>query len=138
MSHAAVLPQTDSQSYFKGNTSYFYSIGSGVFFIPVNLPHGAVVTQLTLIVYDNDAADYQATLYRKMAFSNSAEVLASVSTGTASTSIVSIFDNSISNATVDNTSYAYYIHLNWPPISVDTNLRFHNALIYYTVTDPLP
>ena len=69
---------------------------------PVDLPHGAVVT--ACVVYGNDTGK---TWTLNRANNNAGETIAAMATAAFNTE-----DSSISNATIDNETYTYFLHTN--------------------------
>ncbi|HEC66347.1 MAG TPA: hypothetical protein ENI23_13750 [bacterium] len=86
---------------------------------PVFLPHGAVVTAVT--VYGNAAATAETYTLEKIDYADGAStVMGGASIGTA--------DTSITNATIDNENYFYVLDTS----SLDTNDAIFGARITYT------
>lgn len=105
-----------------------------VFYAPVHLPNGAIVTRLDVWYKDNHADNLTVSLMR-VAFGYDASVdnMASVaSSGTPGESSGS--DTSIFNATINNNSYNYFVEVQFEDSNTSFNLVFRNAKITYTTT----
>jgi hypothetical protein len=121
----------------SGNARWFVHGGAAVpefMYAPVSLPNGAVVTQVDFYVHDADAA-YQVigTLDRHTLGGTVVTNLATTAgSGVAfATGAVTLTDNTIVNATVDNTLYSYF--LRFETLQANANLRIYGAKITYTV-----
>jgi hypothetical protein len=106
---------------------------------PVDLPQGAVVTKLTYFYYDNSPSEgmfHEAWLRRQylpndLPLSTMAQIPFGVS-GDSST-MQSISDTTISNATIDNQNYMYMVYANYGVSGVSTGLAFYGLQIEYTM-----
>lgn len=78
--------------------------GDTQFFAPVNLPHNAVITGV--VVYGSNTGDAAWELKRSNFTLNSGN-----DTMASGTTIGATEDTSISNATIDNQNYSYFIHV---------------------------
>ena len=95
--------------------------GNGIAFVcPVNLPNGVTVTAVA--VYGNAGATAETWTLKRVALSDT-------TSGTMATANIDTEDTTISNAVVDNSSYAYYIVTS----TLDTNDAIYNARISYTL-----
>ena len=93
--------------------------GNISFSAPVNLPHGAVVTNV--IIHGNAGTENETwTLYRVNKDSNTLVVMASAAFNTA--------DSTISSATIDNQNYSYGIFAD----GMETTDKLHAGIITYT------
>ena len=88
---------TNSDTFYTGGR--YDIVGAAVGLAHVSLPNGAVVTGC--VVYGNDATETW-TLYRAL-------ISAGETTGTLATENFNTEDTTISNATIDNTTYSYFI-----------------------------
>lgn len=105
---------------------------NGTYTIPVNLPHGAIVTALRFTSQESTSA-MQVTLYRILGSSGVPTTMANVS---STATMEEISDTSIDNATIDNDAYSYEIVINVSSNTGEARVRF--VQIDYTVTDPQP
>jgi hypothetical protein len=127
-------PMDQSMSYTKGTELLYGITGSQsyVFFAPVNLPHGATVTDFSATVYDNDSGQdivvelYSFNIYFKCESSGASSTNATL---TPTISVPSM---------VDNLNYAYVVRATWTTSTVYTDIKLIRATITYTVTNPLP
>jgi len=96
----------------------------------VHLPHGAVLTKITVFFLDNSStADLHINLRRNFSTVQMAFFSSSGTPGETS-----MFDNSIFNSTIDNSLYAYTIDIDtngadWPNV----NLIVRKIILEYTV-----
>lgn len=100
---------------------------------PVQLPHGATVTNATFYFYDNDAGDY---FYFYLCRENATwlDIMAYVSTSPASETPGSthVSASNIDYATVDNNTYHYWLYFKLPYSSTSSyDYRFYYALVEY-------
>jgi hypothetical protein len=121
------------------NASYHYSYGlrnhntAGTLYCyaPLQLPHGATITNATFYFYDNDVGNFGFWLMR----SNQTGYSVMGSTYNTPASATPGYDNvslsSIINAIVDNNNYNYYIEITIPFSSDSFDYRFYYALIEY-------
>ncbi len=102
------------------------------------LPDGAVVTGLTIYVYDNDASCNLYALVklkRRANTSTTAQDMSScvLSTTGESTSIQSATTTTVDNATVDNAAYQYHLHAYFSATSSYFPTHFYGCRIEYTL-----
>ena len=125
-----------TKNFTSGAPNYMYMTGgtaglSGYAHAPVHLPHGAVVTDLQMTVYDNDGSvTGEVGLYRVS--NGSSGVMATCQSNDVA-GIVTYNDPTVSNATIDNSNYSYGLRIIGNQ-NGGTNLRFYNVVITYTVT----
>lgn len=105
----------------------------------VHLPTDAIVTSLKVYLYKDDAAaSLSAALYRhQLAYAASGDTMASIN-ALATTGEYTEEDTTISNATIDNENYRYYISMNIAPNNSSLDVRFYAAKITYTIVKSLP
>jgi len=131
-------PTREDHDYYKGPSLRIES-GSGAFWAPIQLPHGAVITKLRYNAYDDSSSYYTyAKLYRISNFnpntSNEIAELTTLPTANLS-SWRPLSTNTISYATVDNNNYAYAVQVYLSGPSTNTLLA-GNTVIEYTYTAP--
>jgi len=138
----AWLPASSDTNFVRTALSVY---GSSVaqfdyWYAPVNLPHGAVVTEFRARVYD----DYNQTAWSDQMYvqlwrlyGGGGSNLASVMTplGFKSPDYVELTDSSINYATIDNQNYVYYVY---GRTTVYDSHRLSHVWITYTITEPLP
>ena len=112
-------PDVDDVSYDNNSWGEVTANTDNIWFnCPVNLPQGAIIT--SVIIYGNAAATAETyTLLRNGFAAQTAETLATGNIGTPNTTI--------SNATIDNNSYHYWIRTS----TIDTNDIIYGAIIKY-------
>jgi len=113
-------------------SSFTVSAWSGGVYIPARLPNGATVTQLDVYTASVTATDLTAYLVRSAYTGTSLETLASVAITTGETSANS---DTISNATIDKSTYSYHVRViaNTPANATAT---FEGIKITYTIPGP--
>lgn len=104
---------------------------AGYAYLPVHLPNGAIVTELYSYaeIADNDI---EITLSRCLFTNQIRNVMAintHVTTGAAT-------DGTISNATIDNDNYTYFVRCFRNIHAADSDVN--GVKITYTITDPMP
>lgn len=121
----------DWYGYFRsGSTAFGYAT------VEVNLPDGAVVTELRAWLYDNVATNpVRVELIRQQLGVSTIVNMARAesATATAINTVQNIFDPNIFNATIDNANYAYF--LRFTGLQNSANTRLYGARITYTVTE---
>jgi hypothetical protein len=124
---AAFRPGSNAHDYFNTGWSAGAGVltGSALLFAPVQLPHGATVTKVTLYFYDGDTSDeLTVELFRSDhdQSPNSMAVVNSVNPGSSE------YDDSINYATIDNSLYSYYMKLT----ARSTSMWLNSVIIEYT------
>jgi len=129
---AAFRPYVDGYD-FSNDGRHLWNVDSNsdFYLAPVQLPHGAIVTKLTFYWWDGSASEGYCELYR-IDLADNENTMATASTyGSAAAPNASV-DSTIDLATVDNSSYAYYLWLNLP----DGLVRAFGVVIEYTISEP--
>ncbi|MCK5021492.1 MAG: hypothetical protein KAS32_31055 [Candidatus Peribacteraceae bacterium] len=111
-SNSFTVKSSATTTKFSGNL--LSGTENSTFFATIQLPHGAVVTGAT--VYGNSS---NAWVFERVTFSNSSSTMATAATNTE--------DTSISNATVDNSTYSYGFKQ-----ELDSGERLYGARVKYT------
>lgn len=107
------------------------------FNIPIHLPHGAVISALTIFWYKNDAtASGLATLSRRDRAASSDTI--SQAGASAATGYYSEAGSAPANNTVDNQNYGYNLLIDLTPNDAWDDIFFCGALITFTITTPKP
>lgn len=125
--------QSSVFSHTEAGNAYYWVSGDVSPMAGVDLPDGATVTGLTLYAYDNSASDMSVVLAGRSLTADSPLVMASViSDGGSGSPGWSNTETSITNATIDNDNYYYFMY----PLLNNTsaNLTFRAARITYTTT----
>lgn len=109
----------------------------GTYVIPVNLPHGAIVTNFKVVWYrDDGTATGSISLYRAdFALGNT--VMATANSD-ASSGIHTVNDASIISATIDNDTYTYNVGIVLNPNTDPSDVLFYGGVITYTIVKGLP
>ncbi|MDC0231324.1 hypothetical protein OAK19_05100 [Aureispira] len=117
-------------TYFRtGGTSFGYAT------VSLNLPDGAIITQLEGWLYDNLTTNpVRIEIMRQQLGSSTTTYIARVESTTANTStaVQNLTDNSISYSTIDNSIYSY--HLRFTGRQNSSNTRLYGVKVTYTVT----
>lgn len=103
----------------------------------IDLPHGAVVTELRVALRDNNPSDsVEVSLGRTLYFTDGGiETMASVNSGGASSATRVIADSSIAFNPVDNENYSYSVTITADPFEY---FEIFGVRIAYTATDLNP
>ena len=113
---------------------YYFADGSGLRYAAqrLDLPDGAIITNLDGWLYDNDnSALGRVRICRQQNGNSSDAILATVeTTGSGVSTFVQSLSQSL-NHTVDNQNYSYYIWVEG--YGGNTNIRYYGAKITYTV-----
>ncbi len=119
----ATAPWSENVGYIiSEGTAHAYADNTTIIAPVTGLPDGAVVTGV--VVYGNAAAEEITwSLVRVNMSTSASETLAAEAVNTE--------DTSISNATIDNSTYAYFFRL--PTDEFDTNDEIYGARITYTL-----
>lgn len=106
---------------------------------PVNLPHGAIVTSFRVYWYRADALSSGLCRLSRHTFAGGSGSEMAAADSNASTGYHNVTDTTISDATIDNTTYIYNLKA-WINPNDDANDVQLNGLclITYTITEPLP
>jgi hypothetical protein len=130
----AFLPTTHDQPYFMDYGAYIESGFYGLV-APVQLPQGAIVTQVRLYYNDSHAAsNISAHLYKYQMNANYTDILAQLQS-TGSPGFGSVTVSTIQNATIDNTTSGYYLNVRGDPYWYLDDLSVMGVTIWYTEAD---
>jgi len=129
---AAFRPEEDGYDFINYGSELNNNDGnSDEYYAPVQLPHGAIVTEMTFYWFDASSADDGvATLLRGTTSGGYNQMARADTSGDSGDG--DSFDNSISYAVVDNSQYTY--HLKW--LLRDANIKGYFVVIEYTYTGP--
>jgi len=133
---SAWLPYQDAYA-FTRNAGYIHTTTLGIttWWAPVNLPHGAVVTEFRAWVWDGHGTDdIDVYLYRQTG--NDVDVMASVASSGSLPWWQWWNDTSIDYATINNEDYAYVARGNLR--SGSSSHALSRVRITYTIEEPLP
>ena len=120
-------------TYTESGNAYWLASGDVNPMAGVDLPDGATVTGLTLYTYDNSALNMKVKLQRTSLTGTGAQDLAEVySDGSSGSPDYSNTQTSITNATIDNDNYYYFMFATLTNTSA--NLTFRAVRITYTTT----
>lgn len=141
VSPAAFIPNQPPIAHINLGYKLINNSGSNAWWsAPVQLPHGAVITNFEACWEDGNPDDARASLVRRP-LTNLNESLASLAAvdshgyqGTVISGCRS--DTSILTAVIDNDNYAYYIDVYLPPNSASKPMEFYGITIDYQITEP--
>ncbi len=113
------VPREDDGSFAScfPTTFAWSGVGDSTFYAMVNLPHGAVVTRLTYHFWRGGgaASETRADLYRQgVPATSNRTAMATVISTNADSGHTSRSDSSITNATIDNENFTYYVEVDLP------------------------
>jgi hypothetical protein len=134
----AWLPWRDTNTFYRGVPDiYTTTVGETYWYAAVNLPHGAVITELTAWVLDNDSTwDVTVALYRQLTGTTIFPSMTYATSTGQSSSYEALSDSTIVESTIDNENNAYMLY--GILRSGDDNHRLGAVRITYTITEPLP
>lgn len=95
----------------------------------VQLPDGAIITSITGYWADNSSSNAILSLKRTEFLQGNIITMATQSTNWNSSAYTPKTTSSISNATIDNSNYYYFLRLGMPNTS---NLLFYGVKLEYT------
>jgi len=130
----------DDKFFRPAGTGYLH-IGAGVAPFDmtgrcnVNLPQGAVITEVATWVYDNDAAGNISIQLQRAVNGGGAALMANLATTDAGTStgVQLLSTTSIGSPVVDNENYRYNASCRLVQSAANTNVRFYNVRIAFTL-----
>lgn len=129
---AAFHPRVDGYDFTNnGHTLNNENSDSDYYLAPVQLPHGAIVTELTFYWSDESSEDGSCNLYRIDLAGGEEPMALAYTSGDAGAS-TSSEDTTIDYAAVDNSQYAYYLWLVLP----ENTVRAYGVVIKYTISEP--
>jgi hypothetical protein len=118
-----------------GNGGTYIEIGPGALSAPVNLPHGATVTDFRVSYYDNSPNSISISLVRMSLHGGGYSTLAQKNSYNVKdgSGYGSSTDSTIDYAVIDNQNFAYTVRVycNW----WDEELKIMGALITYTIDE---
>ncbi len=130
---------TSTATSFPHITGFYYlygtggTVGSGTFDLlaPVHLPQGAIIKDITMYLYDNDATYdfYGSYLYGVQLSTGSSIVSPSIGAPSSETTSVQELTYTALNHQVDNSANSYWLYV-WMP-NAGSNLRIYGAKISY-------
>lgn len=131
ISTAAFVPNEDGYDYYN-NGCYICNMddNSDSYCAPVQLPHGATVTNMTFY-WEDSSSSYNGLLSLSKrpplsAIQNMASVYSSGNSGKGSS-----YDDTIEHAVIDNSHNCYYLGLHL----YDSNIKCYGVIIEYTFTE---
>jgi hypothetical protein len=133
---AAFTPRLSTTGYTRvlGNgDAYVTSVGAfDALVTPVQLPDGAIVTEMQATLKDNSATDLEIALWRQSNGGGFNEIASVATTGT-SASYQTLTDSTISSATVDNSTNSYLVHAFSPSWPGSAELAVLSVRVTYTL-----
>ena len=132
------VPGNEGYQFTRDSDDLYKDIGvatSQKWYAPVHLPHGATVTSITGWFYDISAYDLTCSLYRRVVGGGGINEMASIdSSGVSGETCVT--DSFIQYPNIDNSSSTYYVYVRFSSVDTGPALKFRNASITYTTTEP--
>lgn len=108
--------------------------GSGTF-LPVKLPHGATVTNYTVYYVQEAAGAAMAAYLERRPFSDDVAAIMANPTLADSEVLTSATTSSITNGTIDNTTYHYQVRFNYNNTGASNSNKLYGAVITYTLSN---
>lgn len=132
----------DGQVHFQGTSGSLQD--TDVNFAPknwitkVNLPHGVIVTSLKMFYRQrDDAADLYLEL-RRNDFAGTQIIMARCDDQNIADSYGSHEDTTIASATINNTTYCYWLFAQLDNNDATSDMFLEGVVISYTIAEPLP
>ena len=125
---AAFVPGSSGWAYVCNGTYISLQDTYGQFYAPVELPHGATVTKVTVYWYDGGAGNVWCELRRFN--STDYKVMAGNMESSGAPGLGSSHDDTIAYATIDNSRYAYFLEVR---ITGQPNYGFKYAVVEHTL-----
>lgn len=109
--------------YFQGGSEHY-----GCLVAPAYLPHGAVVTNMFVTIFDNDATyDIDVNLRKVDNFNGIGSAMAAASSSGAFAGVTTIQDGGITNPTVFYPDYSYYV----TTCVLSGDIRIYSVRLYF-------
>lgn len=133
-------PVLSSASYATNNGDWITGSTAGstlTLFMPLNLPDGAIIREITLFCEDSSSTGNVIMSLRRVQNNGSPAVLGAgvLTSGTPGNTSISITGM---NETVDANVYAPTLNATWPVPSITNQIRIGNVRVQYDITSPLP
>jgi subtilisin-like proprotein convertase family protein len=133
-------PVLSSASYATNNGDWITGSTAGstlTLFMPLNLPDGAIIREITLFCDDSSSTGNVAMSLRRVQNNGSPAVLGAgvLTSGTPGNTSISITGM---NETVDANVFAPTLNATWPVPSITNQIRIGNVRVKYDITSPLP
>ncbi|VGO14645.1 hypothetical protein PDESU_03210 [Pontiella desulfatans] len=109
VSAAAFHPSASSTGYNNDGTWIYPSVNNAWFYAGVSLPHGATVTSVEWNAVTAGEGDYARLRLVRRTLAGSAAYMAECYSQSGATAVLT--DSTISNSTVDNSQYVYYLDM---------------------------
>jgi len=106
------------------------------FTAPIQIPHGAQITEFRVSYWDDTSASMEVALWRARKSNGSATKLASVITQGQNPIWQIISDQTIAESGVDNVEFVYWLTADFPSTEQGESLRFLAAQVSYTIAKP--
>lgn len=127
-------------SAFVDGLAVFGPSGNAVYFsAPLNLPHGATITQLRALVTDlANVENITVQIVRRAHADAGFQVMASAVSNNTTLAQQTLVDDSIASGVVDNENYAYDLRASWdiPAVGNDEDIRLNTVRVAYSATSP--
>jgi hypothetical protein len=114
---------------------------NNVYYAPVELPHGATITNLLVTYYDNGPCGIWAELQRVNLFNATPQNVATLPYEDFNGTTIKVMSTATFTApVVDNSTYVYFLRMqiNGANVASGAYMRVLGARITYTVTSPYP
>ena len=135
------VPEEGGYNYGVFSQAYLYGLTPGealIFFAPVQLPDGAVITTLAVQVFDDASVGDITVQLRRTDGTPVTSLMGLVSSSGASASGQTLTVPTIGLPIVDNLNYSYSVRVDWTTPTTLGAIRLYRVVITYTVTSPLP
>jgi hypothetical protein len=107
---AEFVPRDDAYDWYRSANYLYTGTGSNTYwYAGVHLPDGAVVTEVSMYVIDNDVTNNISFSLYRITHTGASSAMAGVSSSGNNPAVRTFIDNSISDATIDNKDYYYAV-----------------------------
>jgi hypothetical protein len=123
----------DNDAEFSMSGGYLHVASTSTykwFTAPVYLPEGAGITKMEVRAYSNGAESFTVSLWRRNMYSNTEQQMASVTVTNTAGVWTTFTDSTISNWTVSNGGYGYYVCIDWES-ALGSNYRIEGVKLQY-------
>ena len=110
---------------------------SVTFLAPINIPHGATLTQFIAVIKDSDGTQNISLRLLRQSATGGGGFISNTLVSSGTPGQVRLNSEAL-NVLIDNELYAYLVQAWWTTPAVDTNIELFHVQIVYTVTTVLP
>lgn len=128
-SHVHAQDWDDQLRKGSGYAWFNTTTSGGTMYLPVNLPDGVRVTNVSMYIVDNSPSDISFTFSRNTHTTNTFTTIASATSSGANATTRSITEDA--SETISNLNNSYYVNISSVGNWTGSTLQFHSLLITY-------